>query len=217
MAINPIGSSGSTSAAATDSASLITNYDAFIQLLTTQLKNQSPLDPMDTNQFTQQLVQFSTVEQAIKTNQNLEKLLSSAATSNALGLVGYIGTSVSAEGSTTQLKSGNAVWQFNANAAGKADVIVRNSDGATVFSKSIDIPQGTHSFVWDGTMNSGGTAPDGSYSISINAKTADGLAIPVDTLVTGVVDSLDLSGAEPLLKIGQLTIPLSAVRTVAWQ
>jgi flagellar basal-body rod modification protein FlgD len=172
---------------------------------------------MDTNQFTQQLVQFSTVEQAIKTNQNLEKLISASTTSNALGLVGYIGTSVTAEGSTTQLKGGNAVWQFNANAAGKADVLIRNAQGATVYSKTIDIPQGTHSFAWDGSMNTGGTAPDGSYSISINAKTPDGLAIPVDTLVSGTVDSLDLSGTEPLLKIGQLTIPLSAVRTVAWQ
>lgn len=216
MAISAINSS-STSVAAGDGASLITNYEAFIQLLTTQLKNQSPLDPMDTNQFTQQLVQFSTVEQAIKTNQNLEKLINSAATSNALGLVGYIGTSVTAEGSTTQLKGGNAVWQFNSNAAGKADVLIRNAQGATVYSKTIDIPQGTHSFVWDGSMNSGGTAPDGSYSISISAKTSDGLTIPVDTLVNGVVDSLDLSGTEPLLKIGQLTIPLSAVRTVAWQ
>ena len=103
MAISPIGTSPSASVAANDS--MITNYEAFLQLLTTQLKHQSPLEPMDTNQFTQQLVQFSAVEQAIKTNQNLEQLISVAAASNALGLVGYIGTTVTAEGSKTELRN----------------------------------------------------------------------------------------------------------------
>jgi flagellar basal-body rod modification protein FlgD len=172
---------------------------------------------MDTNQFTQQLVQFSTVEQAIKTNQNLERLIASAAASNALGLVGYIGTTITAEGSKTELTGGSAVWQFNSPAAGTAEIAIRNSAGAVVFTQKIDIPRGTHVFGWDGTMNTGGVAPDGSYSLSITAANADGQLIAVDTLVNGMVDGIDLSGTEPLLKIGDLTIPLSAVRRVAWQ
>jgi flagellar basal-body rod modification protein FlgD len=216
MAIPPINSSIG-SVAANDSFGLITNYEAFLQLLTTQLRNQSPLEPMDTNQFTQQLVQFSTVEQAIKTNQNLERLIASAAASNALGLVGYIGTTVTAEGSKTQLSGGKAVWQFNSPSNGKADIAIRNSAGAVVFTTTIDIPQGTHLFNWDGTMNNGGVVPDGSYSLSVTAKNTDGQLFAVDTLVNGMVDGIDLSGIEPLLKIGDLTIPLSAVRTVAWQ
>jgi flagellar basal-body rod modification protein FlgD len=217
MAISPINPSGTGSVAANDSSGLITNYEAFLQLLTTQLKNQSPLEPMDTNQFTQQLVQFSTVEQAIKTNQNLERLIASSAASNALGLVGYIGTTVTAEGSKTELTGGRAVWQLNSPSDGTADVAIRNSEGAVVFTKTIDIPQGSNLFNWDGTMNTGGIAPDGSYSVSIAAKNADGKLFAVDTLVNGTVDGIDLSGIEPLLKIGDLTIPLSAVRTVAWQ
>jgi len=217
MAISPINTSATAPVAANDSFGLITNYEAFLQLLTTQLKHQSPLEPMDTNQFTQQLVQFSAVEQAIKTNQNLEHLISVAAASNALGLVGYIGTTVTAEGSQTELSGGNAVWQFKSNAAGTADVIIRNSAGATVFTQTMAIPQGTHYFVWDGTMTNGAAALDGSYSVSISARDADGNAIAVDTLVNGVVDGVDLSGSEPLLRIGELTVPLSAVRTVAWQ
>jgi flagellar basal-body rod modification protein FlgD len=216
MAVPPINAS-TGSVAANDSFGLITNYEAFLQLLTTQLKNQSPLEPMDTNQFTQQLVQFSTVEQAIKTNQNLERLIASAAASNALGLVGYIGTTITAEGSKTELTGGSAVWQFNSPAAGTAEIAIRNSAGAVVFTQKIDIPQGTHVFGWDGTMNTGGVAPDGSYSLSITAANADGQLIAVDTLVNGMVDGIDLSGTEPLLKIGDLTIPLSAVRRVAWQ
>lgn len=216
MAISPVNSSPS-SVAANDSSSLITNYEAFLQLLTTQLRNQSPLEPMDTNQFTQQLVQFSTVEQAIKTNQNLERLINSAAASNALGLVGYIGTTVTAEGSKTELTGGSAVWQFNSPAAGKAEIAIRNAAGAVMFTRTVDIPQGAHQFAWDGTMNNGGIAPDGGYSLSITATNADGKIMAVDTLVNGTVDSIDLSGVEPLLKIGDLTIPLSAVRRVAWQ
>jgi flagellar basal-body rod modification protein FlgD len=217
MAISPINPSGTGSVAANDSFGLITNYEAFLQILTTQLRNQSPLEPMDTNQFTQQLVQFSTVEQAIKTNQNLERLIASSAASNAMGLVGYIGTTVTAEGSKTELSGGNAVWQFNSPAAGTAEIAIRNSAGAVVFTRTIDVPQGTHLFAWDGTMNNGGMAPDGGYSLSIIAKNADGQFIAVGSLVNGTVDGIDLSGVEPLLKIGDLTIPLSAVRTVAWQ
>lgn len=216
MAVSSINSS-TGSVAANDSFGLITNYEAFLQLLTTQLKNQSPLEPMDTNQFTQQLVQFSSVEQAIKTNQNLETLIATAAASNALGLVGYIGTTVTAEGSKTELTGGSANWQFYSPTAGTADVAIRNSAGAVVFTQKVEIPQGTHIFGWDGTMNNGGIAPDGSYSLSITATDADGLLIAVDTLVNGMVDGVDLSGTEPLLKIGDLTIPLSAVRTVGWQ
>jgi flagellar basal-body rod modification protein FlgD len=217
MAIPPVNSSSSGSIAANDGVGLITNYEAFLQLLTTQLKNQSPLDPMDTNQFTQQLVQFSTVEQAIKTNQNLERLIANAAASNALGLVGYIGTTVTAEGSKTELTGGQAVWQLNAPSEGTAEIAIRNAEGAVVFTDTVAIPQGASHFNWDGAMNTGGIAPDGSYSISITAKNADGKLFAVDTLVNGTVDSIDLSGTEPLLKIGDLTIPLSAVRKVAWQ
>lgn len=217
MAISPINTSGTGSVAANDSFNLIANYEAFLQLLTTQLKNQSPLEPMDTNQFTQQLVQFSTVEQAIKTNQNLERLIAQTAASNALGLVGYIGTTVTAEGSKTELSGGSAVWQFNSSQAATAEIAIRNAAGAVVFTRTIDIPQGTHLFSWDGTMNNGGVAPDGSYSLSVAAKNTDGNLIAVDTLVNGLVDGIDLSGTEPLLRIGNLTVPLSAVRTVAWQ
>src|SRR5215218_2783230 len=84
------GASTSTAKKASDRAMIAENFDAFLLLLTTQLKNQSPLDPMDTNQFTQQLVQFASVEQQLKSNATLSALLTTvkASTTNAASFIG---------------------------------------------------------------------------------------------------------------------------------
>src|SRR3954470_17819141 len=84
-------SATSTSAAASAQKQLAGNFDTFLTLLTTQLKNQDPLSPMDSNQFTQQLVQFSQVEQQINANKNLESLVSMSKAQGATSAVGYLG------------------------------------------------------------------------------------------------------------------------------
>src|SRR5438309_3225555 len=71
-----------------DKTTLAGNFQAFLTILTTQLKNQNPLDPLDTNQFTQQLVQFAGVEQQLKTNSELAALQQSAQSTQALAFVG---------------------------------------------------------------------------------------------------------------------------------
>src|SRR3990170_788928 len=88
----------------TDRASIANNFDQFLTLLTTQLKNQSPLDPLDTNQFTAQLVQFAGVEQQLKTNETLTSLLSLNAAGTATSAVGFIGSTITADGATTRLE-----------------------------------------------------------------------------------------------------------------
>src|SRR6476659_9948668 len=108
------------------------NFDTFLQLLTTQLQNQNPLDPLDTNQFTQQLVEFSGVEQALKTNDLLGTLVSASTANRAASAAGYLGATITADGSTTALSVGKAAWTFSAaKPAAKATLTVTNSTGET--------------------------------------------------------------------------------------
>ncbi|HZZ11369.1 MAG TPA: flagellar hook capping FlgD N-terminal domain-containing protein, partial [Paraburkholderia sp.] len=78
----------------TASQQLAGNFDTFLTLLTTQLQNQDPLSPMDSTQFTQQLVAFSGVEQQINTNNNLQSLIALNQSQQAASAVSYIGHSV---------------------------------------------------------------------------------------------------------------------------
>src|ERR1700755_2209849 len=112
-----VGSTNASSIATSNASSRQTiagNFDTFLQLLTTQLQNQNPLDPLDTNQFTQQLVEFSGVEQQLKTNDLLDSLVTNAAANRAASAAGYLGATITADGSTTSLSDGAAQWTFNA-------------------------------------------------------------------------------------------------------
>src|ERR1044071_3144327 len=112
MAIAPVNGSTIPTGASSSGARIADNFQSFLQLLTTQLQNQNPLDPMDTNQFTQQLVQFAGVEQQISTNSTLSSLLQIMDTSRLTGAVDYIGKRVVAEGATTVLDEQSAVWNI---------------------------------------------------------------------------------------------------------
>src|SRR5215212_11938506 len=92
----PSAASGVPTTSAANNATLAKNFDTFLSILTTQLKNQNPLEPLDTNQFTQQLVQFSSVEQQLKTNEFLEALVQANANSINSNAVSYIGKTISA-------------------------------------------------------------------------------------------------------------------------
>ncbi len=87
----PTATATSTTGAATSQKTLASNFATFLQLLTTQLKNQNPLDPLDTNQFTQQLVQFAQVEQQLKPNDQLETLVSLQKTAQSTTALGFVG------------------------------------------------------------------------------------------------------------------------------
>src|ERR1700750_1997546 len=106
-------SSSSSSVTGTDRATIAGNFDTFLSLLTTQLQNQNPLDPLDTNQFTQQLVQFSSVEQELKTNDFLSSLVQATLNSQNNAAVSYIGKTVTSTGIDSDLQNGQASWSFN--------------------------------------------------------------------------------------------------------
>ncbi len=202
------------SQAATNRASIAQNFDTFLLLLTTQLKNQNPLDPLDTNQFTQQLVQFAGVEQQIRSNESLEALVNLNKTNQLSTARNYVGATVTADGSTTALKSGVATWYVTAPRAASATINVSDSTGNIVFTQEASLPAGTTGYSWDGKLANGQTAPEGQYTIKINAKDVNGAGVTVSTQFSGVVDAVDLSGSEPLLLIGTALVSLDKVKSI---
>lgn len=213
MAVSGVGSTGSSSTSISG-ARLADNFDTFLQILTTQLRNQNPLDPLDTNQFTQQLVQFSGVEQQLKTNQFLEAMMTSTQNANNSQAVSYIGKVVTASGAKTELVDGEAVWHFATDKAAEITATVRDTNGNVVFVKTGKVAQGESVFKWDGIGNDGRSRPNGSYSVTIEGRDSDGKLVNVATQMTGEVTGVDFSGSEPVLVVGGARVNLSSVMSV---
>ena len=191
------------------------DFDTFLTLLTTQLQNQDPLEPLDTNQFTAQLVQFAGVEQSIKTNDNLEKLAALSSANTVTSAVSFIGKAVTAAGDTTQLVNNKAAWSYTSPVeSAEAKVSIFDQFGTLVYSEDANLDAGTNTLFWDGRRNDGSLAPSGSYRISIDAKDKDGNNISVDTTIGGIVEAVDVTKSEPFLTINGSNIKFSAVRTV---
>ena len=207
-------SSSSSSATGVDSKTLASNFTTFLQLLTTQLKNQNPLDPLDTNQFTQQLVQFAQVEQQLKSNDQLAALVSLQKTAQQTQALGFVGMTVAVDGTTAKLANGAAAWGFSISKPATATVNITNSAGATVYTGSYSVNAGTQNFVWDGRNNSGTQQADGTYKISITAKDASGQTTAVTTETIGTVDSVDMTKNPPTLSIGGSDYTLDKIKRV---
>ena len=209
------GTSGSSTSGVTGSTSgIANNFDQFLTLLTTQLKNQSPLDPLDTNQFTAQLVQFAGVEQQLRTNETLGSLLSLSAAGTATNAVGFIGATVTADGTTTRLIDGKADWKVNMASAGTATITIKDSKGSVVQTLTKTLTAGDQTYSWDGSTSVGTAAPDGEYSITIDAKNVAGESVTAKTQISGVVDGVDFTSSIPMLKIGGISIPIDKVKSV---
>ena len=205
----------SSSSSTGSSTSIANNFNQFLQLLTTQLKNQNPLDPLDTNQFTQQLVQFSSVEQQLKTNDTLSTLLASTKAATASNVAGFIGLTVSADGATTSLADGKATWNLTpARAAKTAAITISDSGGNVVATKTTALAAGSQGFTWDGKTSTGLAAPAGDYTIKVTALDATGQAVTVKTEVTGQVSNVDMTSATPTLVVGSTRVPVTAVKSI---
>ncbi|AEQ52408.1 flagellar hook assembly protein FlgD [Pelagibacterium halotolerans] len=208
-------STTSSSDLGTSRKTIADNFDTFLQLLTTQLKNQNPLEPLDTNQFTQQLVQFTSVEQQLKTNEFLEAMMQSSQNSTNAQAVSYVGKTVTASGATTDLIDGVANWVYRVDAAAEnTNVTIKDSSGNVVYTENLSLAAGTDQIVWDGTTSTGTKLTSGQFTITIDARDADGQYVPVTTEMQGVVEGVDVSGSEPYILIGDLRIPLSSISAV---
>lgn len=204
-----------SSNSARDGATLSKTFDTFLNLLTKQLQNQDPLDPVKSSEFTQQLVLFTNAEQAVATNKNLESLIKLSTASQAATAVGYIGKTVQADGNTGTLNGGKANWQYELTEnANHVDVTITNSDGKIVYTGTGATGVGTHSFAWNGLDNQGLTQPDGSYTIAISAKNGAGAALTANTSIIGQVSGIETVDGSVVLNVGLTKVPLEKVKSV---
>jgi flagellar basal-body rod modification protein FlgD len=194
-------SSSSSSTSSTATTGIADNFQTFLTLLTTQLQNQNPLDPLDTNQFTQQLVQFAGVEQQLKSNDQLKSLIEIEKSAQATQALVYVGNTVAVDGSKAQFDT-SATWNFQAEKDTSATITITSSTGQTAFTGSYALTQGNSSFVWDGKGNDGVQWPAGTYTMTATGKDSSGNNVAISTEVQGIVDSVDLTASPPLLSIG---------------
>ena len=213
----PTSSSSNPAAAANALANtqIAGNFQSFLQLLTTQLQNQNPLSPLDTNQFTQQLVEFAGVQQQINTNDSLATLVSLQQTAQSTQALGFVGKTAVVKGNTAALTNSEATWQLDVPTASTVNVSIANSSGQTVFSNSFAANAGNNqTFNWNGLGSDGTQFPDGNYTLTATAKDSAGNTVAVGTQVEGVVSSVDLTQSPPLLSIGGQTFTVNQVQSI---
>lgn len=208
-------SSSASSANALASQQIAGNFQSFLQLLTTQLQNQNPLDPLDTNQFTQQLVEFAGVQQQLNTNDSLATLVSLQQATQSTEALSYVGKTVTVSGNTATMANSEAVWALSVPSASNVDVSIASSTGQTVFTGTYNVSAGNNQpFEWNGMGSDGTQYPDGNYTLTATAKDSNGNTVGVTTSVGGVVSSVDLTQSPPMLTIGGQTYTLSQIQSI---
>ncbi len=194
---------------------IASNFQDFLKLLTTQLRNQDPTAPLDTNQFTQQLVMFAQVEQQLATNQSLERLIRLQETSQLTALTGLIGRTVEAEAGAIVLQNsvGRGAYTLRADATATT-VVIRDAAGRILAQLAGESRAGRHEFAWDGRDAFGRRLPDGVYRVSVEARRGSGVE-PVPTTVIGRITGAERTEGGLKLFIGGLAIDSSAIRSVS--
>ena len=214
VGINPVGVA-EASQAVKASTKLTDNFETFLTLLTTQLQNQDPLEPMDPSEFTDQLVQFTEVEQSIATNKKLEQLVSLATQSELSGAVSFIGKQIEAKENRSILKDGQANWKYELDESAE-DVTLRvlDSSNVAVFKTNGEKDIGPNKFQWDGKDKEGNQLPNGIYTLLVTANDKRGNTINSSTNMVSSVDGVFTKDGANMLDVGGISIPLDQVISV---
>ena len=218
-AINGYTQTGSSSTSNSASQTLSADMNTFLTLLTTQLKYQDPLDPMDTAEFTNQLVQYSSVEQAIQTNEKLDSLLSMNIQNLGAQAVSYIGKIAQVLGDVMPLQDGQAKAAYTLDKdVQSVTIIVKDLNGNVVYSEEGEVTAGTHEFDWDGKTTGGQQLEDGAYQIVVSAKVANGeTSANVTTTIFGKVTGVASDSDGVYIGLGDaVTANLNDILTVRY-
>ena len=219
MEINPAATSTTQSTTQSKASSSLTgladNLDNFLTILTTQLQHQDPLSPLDTHEFTNQLVLFAGVEQDIQGNSNLEKLITLQQNNVAVGAVSYIGQNIEAAGQTNMLRNGEAKFGYTLPGNAKSAIVqITDAGGKPVLAAPAETIAGRHEFVWDGKNALGNQLPEGPYSISVLAVDPADQPLPITYSVSGRVTGIEMTNGDATLNIGDVAIPLTQVTRI---
>jgi flagellar basal-body rod modification protein FlgD len=190
------------------------NFQNFLQMLMTQLKNQDPTSPLDTNQFTTELVQFSSVEQQISTNTNLTQLIQLTQGDTVVQSSSLLGKPVAVQSSTMPLQNGTGAVQFSGTAGQKVEVDISNASGTILKTGQMNAAQGTNTWKWDGTDNAGNSLPDGPYSVAVVSAGGASAGTAVPFSVVGTATAVQVQNNAVQVQLGGVTVPFSAVQSV---
>lgn len=211
-------STGSATAAIGSTAlqQLGSNFNSFLSLLTTQLQNQDPTQPMNTDQFTSELVQFTGVQQEVATNTNLSQLIALQQTSQMEQSAGLIGHPVTVSAQQITLQNGSGEITFQGQAGRTAAIAIVDGSGTPIRDLTMAEQSGTNRWSWDGTDNSGNAVANGAYNVAVEQQVTGGAGAPTALTfsVVGTATGLSSNGTTSQLALGALTVPFSSVLSV---
>ena len=218
-AANAAGSGAASTTAATKTGStalnsLSANFGDFLKLLMTQLQNQDPTSPLDTNQFTTELVQFSSVEQQINTNTSLTQLIQLTQAGEVMQASAMTGKQVTVTSDHLPLQQSKGMIQFTTPAAEPVGIAIYTDNGAKLRDATMTSVKGANTWSWDGTDNSGKTLPDGAYKIAIAGANVDGTTSAVPFNVVGTATGVQNQSTGMQLQLGALSVDFSKVVSV---
>jgi flagellar basal-body rod modification protein FlgD len=208
----------STTASDTSAASAQNDLgkDAFLKLLTAQLANQDPLEPVDNQAFIAQLAQFSSLEQLQGVSSRLDSLLQATNSSTQIGTASLVGKEVTYRASSVDLTEGERPT-LKADVSGPATVtaLIRDGSGRAVRAVVVQAQAaGTVDLGWDGKDADGNDLPTGSYSVSVSARAADGTSVDAQAVSGGTVQGVSYTGSTPALLVGSSAVQMSDVLSV---
>lgn len=198
-------------------ANLSTSYSTFLTLLTTQLKNQDPTSPLDTNAFTQQLVSMTGVQQQLLTNELLQQVVNNSGSGSVSSAVGLIGKNVTAATANATLSGGQASWTYTLpTAAAQATATISNAAGQAVWTGPLNnLAAGNDNFTWNGKALSGAQLADGgTYSLAVSASDSTGAAITPTIGISGTVKSIQTVAGVTQVTVGSTSVPLTSISGV---
>jgi len=216
-AANAAASSAATPVAKAANAartSLGANFNDFLKLLMTQIKNQDPTSPLDTAQFTSQLVQFAGVEQQINANTSLTQLIQLTQSQEVLQSTAIVGKHVVVQSDHLPLQDGGGALSFTVPTARPVAIAIFNDAGQKIRDVMTEAKAGENDWAWDGKNNAGGTMPDGSYRVAVIGANPDGTTTPVPFSVVGTATGVERQGNGVQLQVGALSVDFSAVQSV---
>jgi flagellar basal-body rod modification protein FlgD len=213
--IQTVPPAGGRQGEASPGAGLAETFDSFLLLLTTQLQHQDPLSPMDANEFTQQLVDFTGVEQAIFTNRKLDQLIAAQAGNQLTAAVSFIGKTIEAETDQVVLQDGRGriIYTLDGQAA-DTTILVVNEAGQTVRALAGEVSAGRHEIAWDGTSDAGAALPDGLYGFLLRAVDPQNQTVTARGGTAGRVTGVEITDGKAVVTLDELAVPLEQIRAV---
>jgi flagellar basal-body rod modification protein FlgD len=217
MSIAAASTAASTNTASSQNAldSLSGNFQDFLGMLMTQLQNQDPTSPLDTNQFTSELVEFSGVEQQINTNNAMTQLISLTQSGQLLQSSAMVGKTVAVSTSQMPLQNSSGSLTFTDPTAGTAEITITNAAGTKVLDTTVAATAGSNTWTWNGQDSKGNTQPDGAYNVTVTGTNAAGTAASLPFTVSGTVTGVVENGGTLDVQMGAQTAAFSTVQSVS--